>query len=372
MVSKIKSFNQEMNCMLRFKGIREYYLCEDSDFNNMIDCFTLSTSIKERVSTDYFEILNSNFFLIRKNMFCKKKTKTLFKRLFEVRNEIEQKLGASEELSSEDLIIINNTCNILLIGCAESSTLYNIKRLVIDCLLKQLKVVQRIGELICEELKFIQMINRDNRKSSISWDYRVYLFKTATTNSNAHIRESIQANFEQSNSKQDNFEVNDNCELKKEEKQSLTDFIIYFEQSELRDFKEVNAKESRNYYLWKYILTKHNLIEELFEQEPQTIVLISKIHLSFALEILCSCPSDYSAFHYYYNLRLHITKGGLSKLFFSEELEKETIIKIEKSLAYHSYVSEEQISHCSTKHENYLNRLYIILTSTTKDSNADT
>ena len=116
MVNTLKTFSEPMKSMLMFRDIKEFYLCEDSEFEMMLECFGLSTSINERVTTEYFEKLNSNFFLIRKDMFTKKKTKSLFKMLINIRDEIELKLGDSHDHQSDELMIVNNTCNILLIG----------------------------------------------------------------------------------------------------------------------------------------------------------------------------------------------------------------------------------------------------------------
>jgi hypothetical protein len=319
---KLNIFINKFKDVINFSLVKEFYLIDSKDSEFYVRVVSIDNEITSHLKFDLFEEINKEYYLIYQDKFTSKYTKSTLQEIFKISNYINDLI----KIESSDFLnicfkILNSLCSLMIIGCADCTTLFNIKREYLFYIDDKIDKVDYLTTLVAE-LRLINLINLNNRKSSTPWEYRYFIFNrifeledsekivdftrslTNKTTSNYYksFKDIIRCFFPNSNIenfyKLDFFKDIFNCK---------TSFILLFE---LEALINVNLKESRNYHMWKYLLliTKlmysKNLNFNYLEENCKEFKYIKLLLLIFSLGILVLNNRDYSAFHFAYNLML--------------------------------------------------------------------
>lgn len=340
------------------KVILDYHLFEykDKELSLKMLSKTLDSvnSIKE---TEYYQLINNNYLAIFKDKlfskyhFLKKDINTKLKSVVYL-EDISNKINIYNKLSLEDIYLIldiNETINLLLTGFNNCSSIHNLKKKALNLMLnlyqifvnennysnfvnlkksnlidnkcnKYVQLNNYINELnLCKlitiqfncDFEFINLINIKNRKSSLTWFLRGIILNYFLNYNLMYLitdNESCFIQFKNMFISKFNFINSDICEIMSLDNNNLNKITSerkHFNKIIYRDIiylSKINNIESRNYYLWVYILDNyinHDNCDCKNAEIMKTNQLFNiMIIVAFCLNNLITRPKDYSSFHY--------------------------------------------------------------------------
>lgn len=286
----MNSFYEDYKCFENFINIKDYSVSDEimielfiQDIN--VNCKSDLNGNSKFTINDYFIIFDEGNFIVRKSKCDKISIKKLIKAIFKKRESIKDEI-------EKNLLILNNICNYILIGCSECTTIYNIK---MD-LVKEI-ISKNENFNFANELDFITLINIKNRKSSASWDYKQLLYSLI-------LKENLSL-FKENDFEKLIFELSSLNKflftklLINEIKYDYLTCIVCFE---LLNCWKVNNEEHRNYYLWKLLLyfkDKAVIIVKILDEKSSNIQNdINLLLFYFSLSCLIKGKNDYSSYHF--------------------------------------------------------------------------
>ena len=250
--------------------IYDYLILDKKDeIENFIDLISKEEKINE-IKKGIFSIkINKKYLLIIKNDLLND-FENIYKFLLKNKN-------FDNFIFSFDLIKnIFSFCNLVLIF-NDNSTFYSIKKKILINLFNFIKEKEKINQIIFNEYSFTSIINKNNRKSCISFHYRFFLLENFKEYLNINLINNL--NTQKLNLKNSIFNLND-----------IENNIIF---KDIENINLVNLKQNRNYHMWTYL----NL---LFNSE-KTSEFEKKIILSYSIFLLKLCSWDYSSFSFIIN-----------------------------------------------------------------------
>ena len=257
----------------KFQGIEDYELLTENnkDLLNQVEYKTIDRF-------EFYYILDSKFYLINtiKGSECK-----IYKNIIKLSSSISSFIIENKE-NEEKLCQMNNLINYVLIGNSDCITLINMKK----------KIIKRINnkKYLLDEYAFINKINKNNRKCALSWDYKSFIRNMIINEINDYSTE-IQIKAKEVVPTVNLMLPNLIIERLNHTIDSSLILLVYLD---IYMCREINSKESRNYYLWKFL----NEWLRKFDNDHNIKYLI----LGFSVNCIFKQYNDHSAFHQIYLL----------------------------------------------------------------------
>lgn len=328
----------EINNFSNFEYIKEYFLIDEPDSsveakNIFINNYLNHIKCNSYKEYEYYYIIDDNYFLIKAN---KSKKDELFKQILQRKEEFKEAIQSNPKNGDEFIKKLMNFMNFVYIPNAECITIINLKKL----LLIRLFDYSLYDYILMSEYLYIHLINISNRKCSLSWGYKEYLRDfilnmIKKSSYNDQIYNSImnlyknKYNIINLNSFIDKSflsieNINEYLLLEKDNER-LYGFIFILVEIQLA--YEVNIKEKRNYFLWKYLNFYIKDSQSYNNSEKLIIINNNQIRLSFIrvfllfsfyISLFLKDIKDYSLFH--------LIKSFLLLNAYKEKYESEIII----------------------------------------------
>jgi len=249
--------------------IYDYLILEKKDeIEKYINLLSNEEKINE-INKGIFSIkLNKKYLLIIKN-----DLENIFEKIY---NFLLKNKNFDNFIFSFDLIKnIFSFCNLVLIF-NDNSTFYSIKKKILIKLLNYIKEKEKINQIIFSEYSFTSIINKNKRKSCISFHYRFFLLENFKEYLNINLINNLNI---QKLQLKNFFNLN-----------NIENNIIF---KDLENINLVNLKQNRNYHMWTYL--------NLLFNSKKTLEFEKKIILSYSIFLLKLCSWDYSAFSFIIN-----------------------------------------------------------------------
>lgn len=394
-----EEFIQEYKEVYYFTNIEDYSIKATEEYELIIQTMQNDKeSVHSFIQYDLFSIANSNSFLINKDKFKTKKVQKLVQKMIKVKKELRHCNNNSKfdnDTSNRVLILLNNLSNLLLIGCSDFLTLYNMKKDYIESIIKSREdndksrknLNSQVIESLITEIKFIDLVSLKNRKSSMSWDYRIYIFRHIInilldkTNDIKEDRVLNSSNFELINKFNKDHHTFISIFFNSMDKLNEiieNNYLLFLLNQELYYLFRINNQESRNYYVWKYLLLIKNTIFDFLmisksnenknsSKSSGTKNLFSnvlKLLFVFGFSLIGNNNKDYSAYHFVKNLIEDKKLNSFSKDFIREEVINEEIRH--QLIEYLNLIIKEdskevELSKCCEieKHKHLQNKYYL-------------
>ena len=283
----IKKYSKDINNIFM---IEDYIILE-----NLEECNTI---ISEIFNSEGEKIINQNngaFSILINNKFLliakKDELITIFKTIYHFL------LFISKNIDSQKIFILTNLKEILsLINLVllfnDNITFYALKKkifLLVTNKINNNDIIKNLNLIILSEYHFTCITNKKCRKSSISWDYKYFLFH--------NFKNDIF--FKEKNNEYNSEYIIFNLLKNELNIIGINKFIFYnnlFILKDLEIINEININQSRNCHMWAYLRKVYN------EENKEGKILI----ILFAFLTLRKCCFDYSAFSFIVNSKNNI------------------------------------------------------------------
>lgn len=295
---KLFNINEILNETEILIGFDDIIIIEEAELDMIINMLSLEKEINKIERTTHYVKINDKYLVILTSigMLIKSIWRNFLCPLNKILRDHDKNKGElltflkefHIELNSTFFIQLDNLCNVILLFTPDFYSIYNIKRRISTCHIFDIRQ-------IINDYYIINVINTNNRKCSISWNYRLYLVTTYKGELANHLGKIHSCDIRKFQTK---LETISQLFLTGDDREEYDTLLLY----DLFLVDIINEKEKRNYHLWKYTM---NLYHHYQNKTAQGIIL------SFCLFNFINNSTDYSA---YSNIRNTLTSYNKEKL----------------------------------------------------------
>ena len=322
MNSQIEDF--EKNIIIKYhKDINNLFMIQDYlILENLEECNNIITEIfnneeEEKIISQingaFTILINSKFLLIAK----KNELITIFKIIYKFLLFLSKNINSQKSFIFTYIKELISLINLVLLF-NDNITFYSLKKKILLLIINNDNNIKNFNEILLSEYYFTCMTNKKCRKSSISWDYKYFLF--------LHFKNEIFIKEKENNNIKNNKHIlnllKNELNVIGAEEELLNNYVFILKDLEI--INEINTVQSRNCHMWAYLRKIYN---EMDNNEKIIILL-------FAFFILRKCNFDYSAFSFIVNSRnnLPLNKKQIEELI--NDIKKTSIFKYDEHKCY--------------------------------------